>query len=286
MGDHRDAPVTAAGGIVIRADADGHRVLVVHRPHYDDWSLPKGKLDPGETPAMAAVREVYEETGVRAGIAGRVARTEYSDHRQRAKVVHYFAMTAEADADPRPPDDEVDIVEWWTVDRAVAELTYPRDRSLLATAPLDPVEVLVIRHADAGVRGAEPDRLRPLSPRGEAQAAALVPRLDPYRVVTILSSEATRCIQTVQPLAASRGGEVAIDPCLAEGAGPRGLVSLIERAVDPVVVCSHGDVIGDALRTLHRRGIPLDGDRLDKAGTWSFTVVDGAIGHGEYCAPP
>lgn len=278
--------MTAAGGIVTRADADGRSVLVVHRPQYDDWSLPKGKLDPGETPAMAAVREVHEETGVRVGITGRVARTEYSDHRQRAKVVHYFAMTAADAPDPRAPDDEVDVVEWWPFDRAVAELTYPRDRSLLATSPLDSVEVLVVRHADAGARCEEPDRLRALSTHGEAQATALVPRLVPYRVATILSSEATRCRQTVEPFASVVGREVATDGCLAEGAGPQGLVCLIERAVEPVVICSHGDVIGDALRTLHRRGVDLDGDRLDKAGMWTFTVVDGAISRGEYLPPP
>ncbi len=86
--------VRAAGGIVRREHGDGTEILVVHRPAYDDWSLPKGKLDPGENDAEAAVREVLEETGVRAEITADAGTVEYRDHRDRAKVVRYFTMTA------------------------------------------------------------------------------------------------------------------------------------------------------------------------------------------------
>jgi len=125
--------VRAAGGVVARTAVDGPEVLVVHRPAYDDWSLPKGKLEPGETEEAAARREVLEETGVDADVTAPVGSVVYTDRRGRTKHVAYFTMTPRS-ATPRDPDDEVDVVAWWPVARAVAELTYPHDRELAARA--------------------------------------------------------------------------------------------------------------------------------------------------------
>jgi 8-oxo-dGTP pyrophosphatase MutT (NUDIX family) len=122
------ATVRAAGGVVVRAGGD---VLVIHRPQYDDWSLPKGKVDPGEDEPTAAVREVEEETGVRAAITREVGAIEYLDRRGRNKTVRYFMMTVDHDPGMRVADDEVDIVEWWPLERARVALTYERDRELL-----------------------------------------------------------------------------------------------------------------------------------------------------------
>jgi 8-oxo-dGTP diphosphatase len=125
--------VRAAGGVVTRTGDDGIEILVVHRPAYDDWSLPKGKLEPGEDDATAARREVLEETGVDAVVTAPVGSVEYTDRRGRAKRVQYFSMTPRA-ANRRAPDDEVDVVEWWPVQRAATDLTYPHDRALAAAA--------------------------------------------------------------------------------------------------------------------------------------------------------
>ena len=131
------AEVRAAGGVVLRPattdEDEGLHVLVVHRPAYDDWSLPKGKLDPGEDDAIAAQREVHEETGVQARITGDAGSIQYVDRRGRPKTVRYFVMSVDHDPGTRPPDHEVDVVEWWPLDRACTALTYPRDRELLAT---------------------------------------------------------------------------------------------------------------------------------------------------------
>jgi ADP-ribose pyrophosphatase len=130
--------IRAAGGIVLRDDGHGPQVLVVHRPAYDDWSLPKGKLDPGEDDATAAVREVEEETGVRARVIGDAGSIDYTDRRGRPKVVRYFVMMVMDDPGTREPDDEVDLVAWWPISQARTALTYPRDCELLATMELSP----------------------------------------------------------------------------------------------------------------------------------------------------
>jgi 8-oxo-dGTP diphosphatase len=126
--------VRAAGGVVTRAGATGTEVLVVHRPAYDDWSLPKGKLEPGEDDETGAVREVLEETGVDAVVLGRAGSVRYTDRRGRPKQVEYFTMAPRTVAD-REPDDEVDIVAWWPLATAASDLTYPHDRDLVAAHP-------------------------------------------------------------------------------------------------------------------------------------------------------
>jgi 8-oxo-dGTP diphosphatase len=117
------AEVEAAGGIVL--DDDG-RVALVHRPRYDDWSLPKGKLDPGESFEDAALREVEEETGLRCTLVRELPAIEY-EVRGRPKVVRYWAMEV-ADETRFVPNDEVDQVRWVDPQEALALLTYDRDR--------------------------------------------------------------------------------------------------------------------------------------------------------------
>jgi 8-oxo-dGTP diphosphatase len=119
--------VLAAGGVVVR---DG-RVAVVHRPKYDDWSLPKGKLDPGEGFEGAALREVEEETGLRSRLVRELPSTEYNDSKGRSKLVRYWEMEP-IDGD-FAPNDEVDELRWLTPEEAEAMLTYDRDRELLRT---------------------------------------------------------------------------------------------------------------------------------------------------------
>lgn len=122
--------VRAAGGLVERAAPDGTvQVLVVHRPRYDDWSFPKGKLDPGEGFLDAAVREVREETGLEVEVGDELASVRYRDHKGRPKLVRYWRMRAVGGT--FEPNDEVDEVRWLPADEARALLTYPHDRALL-----------------------------------------------------------------------------------------------------------------------------------------------------------
>ena len=134
--------VRAAGGIVVRRERDGAaQVLLVHRPRYDDWSLPKGKADPGERDEETALREVEEETGLRCILGAAAGRTRYRDSKGRNKVVHYWMMEPESAAAAADgsfvPNDEVDEVLWCSVDEAEQRLTYAHDRKLLVKAPLN-----------------------------------------------------------------------------------------------------------------------------------------------------
>jgi 8-oxo-dGTP diphosphatase len=116
-----------AAGCVVR---HGDRIAVIHRPRYDDWSLPKGKLDDGESFEEAAAREVREEIGVRGTLGDELPPTEYTDHKGRSKIVRYWVM----DVDDVPrfiPNDEVDEVRWLPAGEARALLTYDRDRELI-----------------------------------------------------------------------------------------------------------------------------------------------------------
>jgi 8-oxo-dGTP diphosphatase len=118
--------VQAAGGVVVR---DG-RVAVVHRPDYDDWTLPKGKLDPGERFEQAALREVEEETGLRCALGRELPAVRYRDQKDRPKVVRYWLMEVEA-GEERVPNEEVDELRWLPPAEARALLTYRRDAELL-----------------------------------------------------------------------------------------------------------------------------------------------------------
>jgi len=117
--------VRAAGGVIVRDD----RVLLVHRPRYDDWTFPKGKLEEGESWTDGALREVAEETGLQCDLGDEAGRTRYVDARGRNKEVRYFRMSGRGE--PRP-QNEVDEVRWVALDDAAGLLSYERDRELLS----------------------------------------------------------------------------------------------------------------------------------------------------------
>jgi 8-oxo-(d)GTP phosphatase len=272
--------------VLWRTGPTGHEVCVIHRPRYDDWSLPKGKLKAGEHPLAAAVREVREETGVR-GIPLRFLRqVSYRLADGTPKSVDHWSLRA-AETDTAGPDGEADAVEWLPVDVAARRLSYPRDREVLDDYAGQPVDcaVVLVRHASAGERDTwpGPDEARPLDPPGERQANALAGLLALFRPVRLLAAAPVRCVRTLAPLAELADLPVEVDSAFDESADPGDREAVAVRAADrlrelagdgePVVVCSQGKVIPPLLAVL-AGGDPA-GYRTPKGDGWvlPFTGV-------------
>ena len=227
-------------------------MLLVHRPRYDDWSLPKGKRLPDEGAEECALREVEEETGYRCEIRWELSDTRYLDGQGRRKHVRYFAMRPLAGE--FSAGKEVDEIRWASPSAVHDVLSYPRDTSVVASFGYDGRErLLLIRHASAGDRKhwRGDDRRRPLDERGRRQAERLVEVLAGHRVARILSSPFVRCVQTVEPLARHRGLAVEEREELAEGAGLDAFLSLERRGA---AVSAHGDLVEQLLGESRRKG--------------------------------
>lgn len=243
--------VQAAGAVVTRKGGD---VLLVHRPRYDDWSFPKGKLARGEHITAAAVREVGEETGLHVRLGPRLSDQRYPLGRSRQKTVHYWLARACGDEDVSgyQPNKEIDEVRWVSRKVAMDLLTYDYDRSTLEeSVPLrkKTQALVILRHAAARSRKAwrQDDRLRPLLVAGTVWARRLVPILASYDLTTIVSSSSARCVQTVAPYAEHSGWPLATaDGLSEEGANAKKVVTLVDDLLhsgESALLCTHRPVL-------------------------------------------
>ena len=247
-----DGPVRAAGVVVVRPGISGPEVAVIHRGLRADWSLPKGKVEPGEHTVVTAVRECDEETGIVPVLGPPLTQQEYVALGS-PKVVDYWAAHVGSD-EGFAPDDEVDEVVWLPADEAAARLTYPRDadlvREAVALPPSSPL--ILLRHTQALKRAdfkGKIDAERPLSGKGRSQAKALVPLLAAYGIEKVHSSDATRCRETVKRYAQSIDADIRLEPALSEESyverPKRAARRMSELLLDPapMVVCSHRPVM-------------------------------------------
>lgn len=283
------AEVHASGVALHRGTGQGTEFAVVHRPHHDDWSLPKGKLDPGETPPAAAVRETAEETGYGCVLGAALGEQRYPlPGSGRTKVVRYYA--AQPTSGEFQPSGEVDELRWCTAAEARALLSYPRDADVLDRC----VELgtglrtlLLVRHAKAGTRADwdGDDNQRPLSDAGRRQAEALRTMLALWGPRTVHSATRLRCTETVAPLAADLGTTTVEEPLLSEeGYWPdreAGVHRLREIATStPLsVVCSQGGVIPDVVTRLAEAGrVAIEEPvRSKKGSVWALHFRDAGI---------
>lgn len=291
--------ITAAGGLVFSEASGKRRVLVIHRPRYDDWSFPKGKHDhDAESDEDAALREIEEETSVIGRVLTPLETVEYSTGNGNLKRVTYFAVRA-VERPEFSPNPEVDEIRWVKKRKALELLTYDFDRELLERSSLRRLasigEVHLVRHAAAGDRNSwrSDDRLRPISGRGRRQATALADRLATRHPDEILSSPYVRCVQTVEPLAKRLGKPIETTDFLAEGSGGAGLIDYVsERPGREITMVSHGDVIPAIVDRLGAMGVPLSSSapdgRLDckKGSDWVLTTRKGRIVSARYLPPP
>jgi 8-oxo-dGTP diphosphatase len=293
--------VLAAGAVLWRTDGDASapEVAVIHRPRYDDWSLPKGKVDPGETEPVTAVREVHEETGYACVLGRRLASVSYPVEQGSKKVRYWAARTVDGTFSP---NDEVDKMIWLPVREAIARLGYPHDRKVLrrfARVPADTQTVLVVRHATAGSKSRYrgDDRKRPLDKHGRAQAESLVGQLMAFGADRLYAADRTRCEQTIEPLADELGETVHPEPALTEeayaedrkAARRRVLEIAAEAAVagHTPVICSQGKVIPDLIEWwCDRDGVRPDKSRNRKGSTWVMSLAGGRLVAADHIGSP
>jgi 8-oxo-(d)GTP phosphatase len=281
--------IRAAGGVVWRRTGGGAgvEIALVHRPRYDDWSLPKGKLEAGESELAAAVREVGEEAGAEVVVSRYLRRIAYDVGPSR-KHVDFWAMrhaggTFEA-------GDEVDELRWLAPREARAALTYDVEREVVdaftAQPPAESVVVLV-RHAKAGKRSEwdGDDRVRPLDPSGRRQADRLVAFLKHFGPDRVVSAAPRRCVQTVEPLAATLGTEVAVDPAFGDEAWderPDAALAALTALAKPghvTVVASQGSAIPGIVAATRP---DVAETRTRKGAAWVLSFVDGEVAAADY----
>lgn len=321
-------PVIAAGAVVLRdggggggADQSAAEVLLVHRPRYDDWSLPKGKVQLGEHLTACAVREVGEETGAQVVLGAPLLPQQYPLADGRPKAAHYWVARLRGE-DPGPrfaPNAEVDAIRWAGWGEALGTLTYGRDRETVREArewSVPTSTIVVLRHAEAMERGefrrthaGVPDAERPLTPRGRSRARALAAILDSYAPDVLVSSPAVRCVGTLHPYLRpearpepgpnGRAGAATGDPSATHLAGIHPLAVhpglSQEAATEESVAQVVGDLLarpGRALLCSHRPVLPWVFSALGvdpvPLGTGEMAVVhlrDGEVVATEHHAP-
>lgn len=245
--------VLAAGAVVLRRDS----VLLVHRPRYDDWSFPKGKLDQRESAPVAAVREVGEETGLHIRLGTPLRSQRYPSGDRMKKVFYWHGrVLGDHSVEGYQVNNEIDEVEWVPLSEARQRLSYAFDKHTLDEAlstEWRTKALVVVRHTKARPRKSwrRDDRLRPLITLGRDQADLLVPLLSAYAPTVLVSSSSVRCVQTVAPYAASSGWALQeTDGLSEEDSTVEGVVEIVDgllQGEESALICTHRPVLPTVL---------------------------------------
>lgn len=286
--------VFAACAVPWRVSAGKLQILVVYRKHHRDVSLPKGKVDPGETFPHTAVREVFEETGLRVHLGPSLSSVSYTQPTNgKPKVVHYWAAEVDPVAEAKSKfvsNDEIFALEWLSAKKAIAALTYEHDkelveqvRSLWKSGSMDTFPLVIARHGKATAHEDwdGPDSLRPLLAVGMQQARDISGGLAAFGPALIISSPAIRCLQTVAPLSYKLGmeiresGKISQDKWTKEGDRVTEFVGARLRKGEPAILCSHGPVIPQIVSEIIRQtggNVTDEARRAASLGTGDFAV--------------
>lgn len=284
--------VYAAGALCWRVTNGKIHILVIHRTKYADVTLPKGKVDPGESLPQTAVREVREETGLGITLGVPLGVSRYPLPSGREKVVHYWVAKVSEKAIREStfvPNGEVAALEWVTLKKARSYLTFAHDvdlvnvfADLVDEGVTDTFSITVLRHAKAAPATTGGDAARTLTARGVAQAAAIAPMLESFGVRRIVTSTAVRCLTTVAPLAARTGitptqSQKISQDAFDEGvADPRSVVGKRIRSGKNAVICTHAPLVPEILREIALGTGSITGSYLREAADLSpadFSVV-------------
>ncbi len=271
--------IPAAGGVVWRGHRNAPEVALVHRPRYDDWTLPKGKRHGRETDLACAVREVAEEIGSTVAVSRRLRSVHYDVEGVPKTVVYWVMRHVDGRFDA---DDEVDAVKWLSVDAARDVLSHDIDREVLAdfgAVPLPDAVVVLVRHAKAGKRAEweGEDDLRPLDDVGRGQAQRLVSFLPHFAPQRLIAAPPVRCVETLAPAANALGLPLEIDPVFGDDhyiASADATVAALFAMASPgtaAVVCSQGITI-PAL--VERFGPGVGTGETRKGAAWVLSFAD------------
>jgi 8-oxo-(d)GTP phosphatase len=283
-------PIRAAGVVLLRDGAEGPLVCVLHRPRQNDWSLPKGKLDPGENEVVAARRETIEETGSDVVLGAPLA-TQHYRVEARPKSVHYWVGREHPGGPGFTPNKEIDEIRWLPPEPAMAMLSYPRDGDLVREALAQPLTspFVLLRHTEAMRRGdyrGPVDAERPLTAAGAAHAERLADVLVAFGVRKVHSSDSARCLDTVRPFAHRRHATVAHEPLLSEEGFTSSQTAAFMRVdqiladAAPVVVCTHRPVLPPVIKHVAERlGVRMPSQALAPGAALVFHRGIGVVEH-------
>lgn len=284
--------IWAAGGVLYRIRAKKPEFLLVHREQYDDWSLPKGKVEGKESFLEAAMREVDEETGHTFTEPRPIGTIGYETPRGNAKVVRWWLVRAAGGS--FTANGEVDAAEWLPRRAALKRLSYEGERGVMERAATMVSSkrsgvIYLVRHALAGVKAEwkKQDWFRPLDRDGVRQAKRIHLAMEPRPVTRIISSHYKRCVDTVRPLAMAEGIDLEKEKALGAKGDPDTVVAMFRRLErESAVVCTHGEIIGDVIGKLAADGVPLDGPAEWRKGSiWVLETRKGKVRGGRYIEP-
>jgi len=281
--------IRAAGALLWReVDSRNLEIALIHRPRYNDWSLPKGKIEGGETALQCAYREVFEETGIKASLTRQLGTVEYQESGESKRVIFWSAHCS-LDTGTFVVNEEVDELVWFTPEDALVKATHDSDRQIIdsfqAQEPRTDT-LIILRHTKALERGDwdEADSERTLDEVGFDQAQLLIKHLEPFAIDEVYTSNFTRCVQTVTPLSHSRGLNITQVPSLNEETfetDPQRAVAFanaLKQDEKNILICSHNPVIPTMLRgILNTKLKNKDLIKLEPGDAWIVHRVRGEI---------
>ncbi len=281
--------IRAAGALLWReVDSRNLEIALIHRPRYNDWSLPKGKIEGGETALQCAYREVFEETGIKASLTRQLGTVEYEESGELKRVIFWSAHCS-LDTGTFVVNEEVDELVWFTPEDALVKATHDSDRQIIdsfqAQEPRTDT-LIILRHTKALERGDwdEADSERTLDEVGFDQAQLLIKHLEPFAIDEVYTSNYTRCVQTVTPLSHSRGLTITQVPSLNEETfenDPQRSVAFanaLKQDEKNILICSHNPVIPTMLRgILNTKLKNKDLIKLEPGDAWIVHRVRGEI---------
>jgi 8-oxo-dGTP diphosphatase len=281
--------IRAAGALLWRENSDrAIEMALIHRPKYDDWTLPKGKIESGETALECAYRELIEETGIQGAFTRQLGSVEYEEGEQKKRVIYWAAQAATTPFE-FTPNDEVDKIVWLSGSEAKQIATHPSDieiiENFLQQEPRTDT-LIILRHTKALERGDwdEKDSERTLNEKGEDQARRLIKHLEPFAIEEVYTSNYVRCVQTVTPLANARDLVITQVPSLNEETfeeDPLRSVSFanaLKQDEKNILICSHNPVIPTMLRgILNTKLKNKDLIKLEPGDAWVIHRVRGEI---------